>query len=120
MASIFRLRRAFGAKRFDTGDATWGGGIAACDINKVALGQTLRGLDLQIHVDALVSATWTLQVKCEGSQEFRMYNDNGGTGFDSNGIVLIDSIHVTDLKITLTGGSPVAPAVIVNWNRRGM
>ena len=109
-----------GFKRYDATHAAWGGLTTTCTLFRDELEMDPRGRDLQLQVDALNGDTWTVDVMIEGSQIFRVYNDNGGAGFTADGMVLIDDIQVTGVRVNLSGGAATAPAVIVNHRRRGI
>jgi len=109
----------FKNKRFDTGDAPWGGGVVTCELFKDELGTDPRGQDIQLAVDP-DGDTWSVNVLLEGATLWRVYNDNGGAGFDVNGIVLIDDVIAVGIRVILAGGNAAAPAVIVNMKQRAI
>jgi len=110
----------FGYKRFETTDTAYDAVAFTFEIFRDEMKKDLRGLDLQIAVDNLnIADNWRVSVMIEGSDEFRIYNDNGGAGFGSDGIVLIDDIQVISVRVTLTGAS-AAPALVIDWRLRGI
>ena len=114
----------FTDKRFDSTGAdistAWGGGTVTCTVFALELGKDPRGLDLQLSVDALNGDTWHVDVLLKDSVEWRLYNDNGGAGFDGDGVVLIDDVMAQGFRVVLTGAAATDPALVVNMRRRGL
>jgi hypothetical protein len=114
----------FGDAKFESTGAAlspaWDAGTVTCEVFREELGVDLRGMDLQLVMEALTTDTWKVEIKVPGTNLWILYDDNFGAGNGANGIVLIDDVITDGIRVTLAGAAATDPILHVTHRRRGM